>query len=290
MRFEFKDQCWEFPSEHCVIFGILNVTPDSFSDGGSHSGIDAALQRALQLERDGADALDVGGESSRPGATPISAAEEMERVLPVIRVLKQHFQIPISIDTTKASVAETALAEGASIVNDVSGLTADPRMAASVAASGAGLILMHRRGTPETMQTLCQYKEVVGDVQRELGERFQHALRQGIPRQRIAIDPGIGFAKTSEQSCALLRNLSRFTHAPQNLPFADRPVMVGISRKSFLGGDMADRALPTLAAEMWAAQQGARFIRTHEVGPLRGALAAWEKIASATLPPPPRRT
>ena len=290
MIFSFRNIVWDLPPRRVILVGILNVTPDSFSDGGSFTTVEAALERARQLEAEGADAIDVGGESTRPGADPVPAGEELARVLPVIAVLRQSLAIPISIDTTKAVVAEAALAAGAMIVNDVSGLARDSRMASVVAASKAGLILMHSRGEPRSMGAMATYGRVVDEVNRELGRCFTAALHAGIPRERIAVDPGIGFAKTAEQSLQILRELRRFTHTDMSEPFSGRPVMVGVSRKSFLGGDMADRALPTLAAEMWAAQHGARFIRTHDVGPLRDALATWEKIASAALPPPPRRT
>lgn len=290
MIFSFKNIAWELQPRRVILFGILNVTPDSFSDGGSFTTIESALERARQLEAEGADVIDVGGESTRPGAEPVTAAEELGRVMPVIAVLRKHLKVPISIDTTKSVVAEAALASGAVIVNDVSGLSRDPRMASVVAAAEAGLILMHSRGEPRTMGAMATYGRVVDDVKRELGRRFTIAMGAGIPRERIAVDPGIGFAKTAEQSLQILRELQRFTRTDVNDSFSGRPIMVGLSRKSFLGGDMADRALPTLAAEMWAVQQGARFIRTHDVGPLRDALAIWEKIASASLPPPPRRT
>lgn len=290
MIFSFKNIAWELQPRRVILFGILNVTPDSFSDGGSFTTVEAALERARQLEAEGADAIDVGGESTRPGADPVSAAEELARVMPVIAVLRKHLRIPISIDTTKSVVAEAALASGAVIVNDVSGLSRDPRMASVVAASEAGLILMHSRGEPRTMGGMATYGRVVDDVKQELGRRFSAALQAGIPRERMVVDPGIGFAKTAEQSLQILRELQRFTRADISDPFAGRPVMVGLSRKSFLGGEMADRAVPTLAAEMWAVHHGARFVRTHDVGPLRDVLATWEKIASAALPPPPRRT
>jgi dihydropteroate synthase len=289
MIFSFKNVVWDLGPRRVILFGVVNVTPDSFSDGGAFTTVEAALERALQLEADGADAIDVGGESTRPGAEPVPASEELSRVIPVVAVLRRHLKIPVSIDTTKAVVAEAALAAGAAIVNDVSGLTRDARMPGVVAASEAGLVLMHSRGEPRTMGAMASYGRLVEEVKRELGQRFMAALRAGIPRERIALDPGIGFAKTAEQSLQILRELRRFTRASLDDTFSGRPVMVGLSRKSFLGGELADRALPTLAAEMWAVEHGARFVRTHEVGPLRVALATWEKISSAALPPPPRR-
>jgi len=267
MRFEFKWRCFDFPCDRCILFGVLNITPDSFSDGGRFTTTEAAVEQAHRLQQNGADVIDVGGESTRPGATPVSMQEEMDRVLPVIRSLKKHLRIPISIDTTKASVAEAALFEGAEIVNDISGLSADPRMAGVIASSRAGLILMHSRGTPATMQTLCNYQNVVEDVLCELHQRLQVALDAGILPDRIAIDPGIGFAKTADQNLALLRNLKTLVSA------FDHPMMIGISRKSFLGGEVATRGPATLAAEIRAAQQGVHMIRTHDVTSLRQALA-----------------
>ncbi len=259
---------------HCILFGILNVTPDSFSDGGRFVSLKNALAHARQLELDGADVMDVGGESTRPGAQLVSAAQEMERILPVIRALKQTSRIRISVDTTKADVAEAALAEGASIVNDVSGLTADPRMASVVAKSKADLILMHSRGTPSTMQTLCDYADVIADVKCELGTRLHRAIESGIAPERITIDPGIGFAKTREQNWTILKNLSAFVSGSRDDLLMGCPLMVGVSRKSFLGGTLEERGASTLDAEMQAWCQGVRLIRTHDVGALRRKLVS----------------
>ncbi|MBI4027518.1 MAG: dihydropteroate synthase [Verrucomicrobia bacterium] len=273
MRFEFKDGQFEFATGQCVLFGILNVTPDSFSDGGQFFSPESALARALELERDGAAGVDVGGESTRPGAAAVSVAEEMGRVLPVIRLLRRRLRIAISIDTTKAAVADAALAEGAAIVNDISGLTADARMAEVIASSKAGLILMHSRGTPAMMQTLCNYRDVVKEVKDELLQRRETALAAGISPRRIALDPGIGFAKTREQNLTLLRHLEEFTFAFTGQPPLEHPLMVGVSRKSFLGGEIGTRGPGTLAAEMWACLQGAQMIRTHDISATRRALA-----------------
>ena len=273
MRFEFKKGVFEFPRKYPVIFGILNITPDSFSDGGMYLSPENALDHALQLERDGADAIDVGGESTRPSATAISADEEINRALPIIQTLKKYLKIPISIDTTKASVAEAALAEGAGIINDISGLTADPRMASVVASSRAGLILMHSRGTPRTMQTLCNYQNVIKEVLREITERMEYAFANGVSRSQIAIDPGIGFAKNAEQSRLLLQHLKAFTSPDPKRHFLSHPVLIGISRKSFLGGEIKDRGPATLAAELQAHQQGIHMIRTHDVAAIQRALA-----------------
>lgn len=274
MRFEFKTRHFDFPPTDCVFFGILNVTPDSFSDGGRFDSPEAALRHAVRLQEDGADVIDVGGESTRPGAETISATRELERVLPVIRSLKKNLAIPISIDTRKAAVAEAALAEGAMIVNDISGLRADPRMAQVIAAAGAGLILMHSRGDPATMQTLCHYANVVEEVKCELLERCRFAVLQGIPAGRIALDPGVGFAKTREQNLELLQHLDEFAHLTIDPGLPEHPLMIGLSRKSFLGGDVGRRGPATLAAELRAWQQGARLIRTHDVAAIRQAIAA----------------
>jgi len=273
MRFEFRNGSFDLPPGHCVLFGILNVTPDSFSDGGRYSRLETAVEHGLALEKDGADVVDIGGESTRPGAQPVSAEEEIHRVIPVIRALKSKLKIPVSVDTTKAAVAEAAAAEGAVIINDVSGFADDPRMATVAAASGAGVILMHRRGTPTTMQNLCRYENVVEDVRRELQERLNAALAAGIPRNRIALDPGIGFAKTREQNLELLRNLKVFSAF-------SRPVMIGVSRKSFLGGELQTRSAGTLAAELWSWLRGARMIRTHDVASTRRALNCLTVIIS----------
>ncbi len=260
---------FEFSSGRCLLFGILNVTPDSFSDGGRYLSVEFALQHALQLERDGADVIDVGGESTRPGAPPVSVEDEIKRVIPVIQTLKRHLHIPLSIDTTKAVVAEAALAEGTEIVNDISGLTADSRMASVVSSSKANLILMHSRGTPQTMQTLCGYQNVVEEVKQELQEKVQSALSAGILKDRIAIDPGIGFAKTAEQNLILLNSLKRFASLFINSTTMTFPVLVGVSRKSFLGGKLEDRGSETLAAELQVYQQGIRMIRTHDIAALK---------------------
>ena len=278
MRFAFKDQHFEFPTADCVFFGILNVTPDSFFDGGRFDAPEEALRHALCLQEDGAHVIDVGGESTRPGAAVVSTSQEIARILPVIRILKKELGIPISIDTRKADVAGAALAEGAVIVNDISGLMADARMADVVASANAGLILTHSRGEPSTMQTHCNYRDVLEEVKRELCARYQLAISRKIAADRIAFDLGIGFAKTREQSLALLRNLQLFTQHPISPALPERPVMIGVSRKSFLGVGLDERAPGTLAAELWAYQQGARMIRTHDVGAIRRAIETFRAI------------
>lgn len=249
-----------------MLFGILNVTPDSFSDGGRFCDPEVALDHALRLEAEGADVVDLGGESTRPGADAVSVNEELLRVLPVLRRLRDRLKVPISVDTTKAAVAEAALREGAVIVNDISGMTADPRMSGVVASSGAGVILMHRRGTSATMQALCAYEHVVREVQSELEGMVENALAEGIEFERIAIDPGIGFAKTREQNLLLLEHLREFQ--------GEHPVMIGVSRKSFLGGKVEERGDATLRVELQALEKGVQMIRTHDVRALRRALTA----------------
>jgi dihydropteroate synthase len=276
MQFAFLNQTVHFTSGRCLLFGILNLTPDSFSDGGCFSSVEKALAHAVQLYKDGADVIDIGGESTRPGASSIPAKEELARILPTLRLLKKEIPLPISIDTSKSEVAQAAISEGASIVNDISGL-ADPQMAPLVARTGAGLILMHSRGTPQTMQTLTQYSNVIEEVKKELKQRFERAVADGVRSESISLDPGIGFAKSREQNLTLLANLHRFC---EEEPFEKRPLFIGVSRKSFLGGDVSLRAAGSLAAEILAYQHGARMIRTHDVAAIRQALNTLQNIQS----------
>ncbi|MCD6128415.1 dihydropteroate synthase [Candidatus Bipolaricaulota bacterium] len=256
------------PDGRVLIMGILNVTPDSFSDGGRFLSPDAAVERALAMEKEGADIIDVGGESSRPGAEPVPVEEELRRVLPVLERLRGKLRIPISIDTTKAEVAEAALRAGASIVNDISALRFDPAMASLVAKFGAGLVLMHMLGTPKTMQQAPHYEDVVTEVRDFLAERAQYAQSQGIPREAIAVDPGIGFGKTVEHNLELLRRLPELVE----LGF---PVLVGPSRKSFIGAILGlgveERLEGTLAACAVAVVRGADILRVHDVKEVRRA-------------------
>ncbi|MDD2709733.1 MAG: dihydropteroate synthase [Verrucomicrobiae bacterium] len=271
MRFVFKDGEFDLSAGRRVIFGILNVTPDSFSDGGRHSGLAAAVEHALSMERDGADVIDVGGESTRPGAAMVSEEEEIRRVAPVIEELKRRLRIPISVDTSKTAVAEEAFRAGAVILNDISGLKGDPAMAGLAAEAGVGVILMHRRGVSADMQKLCHYDDVVEDVCRELGESLKLAEAGGLSQERLAVDPGIGFAKNREQNLVLLRRIGEFGRF-------QLPVMIGVSRKSFLDGEVQERAAGTLAVELWCHEKGVQLVRTHEPGPLRRALAAWDLV------------
>lgn len=252
------------------IMGILNCTPDSFYDGGKYSSAQALVERGLEMFSEGADWIDVGGESTRPGASPVSVGEELERVIPVIEGVIQKGVKAVSIDTTKSVVAREAIRAGASMANDVSGLRADPEMVKQIAAAGAHIVLMHSRGTPQTMQGLTQYDDVVADVMRELKGSVDRTLAAGIDRSKIIIDPGFGFAKTAEQNLRLLRELAKFC----GLGF---PVMVGLSRKSFIGAVTGDespseRLAATLAAACFASLEGASYFRVHDVAETRRAL------------------
>jgi len=246
--------------------GILNVTPDSFSDWGRDSDVDAAVARALEMEAEGADLLDIGGESSRPGAQPVSLEEEAARVLPVLEALAGCLRIPISIDTTKAEVARRALDAGAAIINDISALRGDSGMADVVARSQAGLILMHMQGTPATMQDQPVYEDVVKEVGAFLKVRVEAAVASGIARERIAVDPGIGFGKTVAQNLALMGGLAA-------LATLGRPIVIGPSRKSVvgavLGRSVHEREWGTAAAVAAAVWQGAQVVRVHAVEQMR---------------------
>ena len=253
--------------DRLVVIGVLNVTPDSFSDGGRFTSLDEAVAHGCRLADDGADLVDVGGESTRPGADRVDAAEEERRVIPVIEALVAN-GIRVSIDTYRAVVAERALAAGASVVNDVSGGLGDPDMAAVVGAAGCPWILMHWRGHSRRMQDLAHYVDVVDDVRRELAERVEAANQVGISSDRIVIDPGLGFAKTAEHNWALLAHLDV-------LVGFGLPVLIGASRKSFLGRVLADpagtprpvgeRESATVALTAYAATQGAWGVRVHNV-------------------------
>jgi dihydropteroate synthase len=253
--------------------GVLNATPDSFSDGGRHLDPAQAIASALAMVADGAAILDVGGESTRPGAAAVSVSEELDRVLPVIEgLVSAGICIPISIDTRKAHVAKAALAAGCSMVNDVSGL-ADPEMATTAAAAGAALIVGHIQGLPESMQADPTYADVLGDVHAFLSAARDTALAAGVPAGALLVDPGIGFGKTLDHNLALLANLERFETLG--------PIVVGLSRKSMLGALLGERATDKrlaagLGGAVWSALAGARLIRTHDVGPTVDALhIAW---------------
>ncbi|GAB4142958.1 MAG: dihydropteroate synthase [Thermogutta sp.] len=256
--------------DHPLLMGIVNVTPDSFSDGGRFLDPEAAVDHALRLAEDGADILDIGGESTRPGAEPVPVDEELRRVLPVIETLAERVALPISIDTTKAAVARAALEAGAVIVNDVSGLRADPEMAAAVREYRAGLCLMHTRGNPQTMQSLADYRDVVEEVLAELRGGLKAAEAAGIDAEAVVVDPGLGFAKTPEHNWQLVARISRFREL-------GRPILVGHSRKRFLremvGGDPAALGRATAGLAMLLAAAGVRILRVHDVGLVRRALS-----------------
>ncbi|MCC6848216.1 MAG: dihydropteroate synthase [Deltaproteobacteria bacterium] len=258
--------------------GILNVTPDSFYDGGRHAGLEAALDHGRRLAAEGADLIDVGGESSRPGARPVPTDEERERVVPVVAALRAATDVGISVDTTKADVAAAALAAGADVVNDISAGRFDERMLPLVAARGATIILMHMQGTPATMQRAPWYADVLAEVEAFLAERARAAVAAGIHPRRIWIDPGIGFGKRREHNLTLLAHLPCL----RNLGM---PVVVGASRKRFLAaaGDEApdDRLAASLAAATFAAAAGASVVRVHDVAATRRAVAVADALKTA---------
>jgi len=253
--------------------GIVNVTPDSFSDGGRYFDEDVAIARALQLVDDGADLLDIGGESTRPYSDAVDANEELRRVLPVIKTLAAQVQVPISIDTSKAVVASAAINAGAEIVNDVTGLEGDPAMMEVARQTGVGVCAMHMQGTPQTMQDNPTYADVVVEIRNYLKQRREAFLTAGISRERICLDPGIGFGKTHEHNITLMR----YCHEFHSLGC---PLLVGHSRKGFLGkliGDKeADRTNATVGAALALAVQGVQIVRVHDVRPVREALVTFE--------------
>jgi dihydropteroate synthase len=261
------------------IMGVINVTPDSFSDGGLYLDPGAAIEHGVQLAAEGAAILDVGGESTRPGAEPVAADEELRRVLPVIDGLREALGggVQISIDTSKAIVAAAALEAGATFVNDVTAFRADPELAPLVARSGAECCLMHMLGEPRTMQDNPHYEDVVGEIKAFLQERMRVAIAAGVAEDRIMLDPGIGFGKTLEHNLTLLARLHEFAAL-------GRPIVIGTSRKSFLGRltgrpEADDRLAATIASCVLAYERGARVFRVHDVAPVSDAL----KVAAATV-------
>lgn len=256
------------------IMAILNVTPDSFSDGGDYIEISAAIERGLEMVEQGAAVLDVGGESTRPGAPAVSGAAELERVIPVIEGLRRHTSVPLSIDTHKAPVARAALAAGANFVNDISGLSFDSSMAKVVAAAGAGLFLMHTRGIPQQMQKNTDYQDLLAEIIEYLQGGISKARSAGISTERLAVDPGIGFAKNVAGNLLLLKNLAA-------LHQLGCPILLGTSRKSFIGkilqqDDPCQRLYGTLATIALGVAQGVQLFRVHDVRPAReAALVAW---------------
>ncbi len=259
-----------------LLMGILNVTPDSFSDGGQFNAMDQAVARALQMEADGADIIDIGGESTRPGSEGVTLDEELRRTIPVIRELAQKLRIPISIDTTKSEVARQALDAGAEIVNDISGLTFDHAMMDVCREADAGICLMHIQGTPQTMQQNPHYEDVVSEVSEFLQQQVDRCLMAGILAERMCVDPGIGFGKTADHNLQLLKAIPRLQAELQ------RPVLIGHSRKRFLskilGRSVEERESGTVGVSIALAQLGVDILRIHDVRCVRDALVAWDTI------------
>jgi dihydropteroate synthase len=262
-----------------LIMGIVNVTPDSFSDGGQYSDHQSAIAHGRELVAQGADILDVGGESTRPGANPVSVEEELRRVIPVISALAAQVAVPISVDTSKAEVARQALAVGAHILNDVTGLTGDPAMPQIARDGRAGIILMHMQGTPQTMQLAPHYDNVVAEVHAYLEERLAALTAVGIEAERLAIDPGIGFGKTLDHNLELLANLAAFRDL-------GRPICLGVSRKGFINkvlglpGKVEPGSGGTLGVLLFAAERGAvQIARVHDVSATRAALTLYSTLS-----------
>jgi dihydropteroate synthase len=255
------------------LMGIVNVTPDSFSDGGRYFDPRKAIDHGLRLAEEGADLLDVGGESTRPYSTPVPVDEELRRVIPVVQALAERTRLPVSIDTSKAAVAREALAAGAEIINDVTGLAGDPAMAELAVAAGAGVCAMHMRGTPQTMQDDPRYDDVVVEIHAYLAARRDALLASGLSLDRICLDPGIGFGKTHEHSLSLLRNCDRFLDL-------GCPLLVGHSRKGFISyvlkDKQADRLWGNVGVSLALARHGVQVIRIHDVRPVRDALRLFE--------------
>lgn len=273
---------FQWDTSHTLIMGVLNVTSDSFSDGGKFLDVDRAVAHAREMAQAGADIIDVGGESSRPGAVPINADEELRRVLPVVERLRD---LVVSVDTTKAMVAERALAAGARIVNDISALRFDPQMVDVVRDAGAGAVLMHMQGTPQTMQQKPRYNDVVTEVGSFLTEQIAFAEARGLKKTQIAVDPGIGFGKTVEDNLRLLAHLDEFSSL-------GCPLLVGTSRKSFIGKVLAQlgagtareadgRLWGTAATIAWAVAHGARILRVHDVAGMSDLVRMVEAIQRA---------
>jgi dihydropteroate synthase len=267
-----------------LLMGIVNVTPDSFSDGGKFLATDRALQHALQLVVEGADIIDIGGESTRPYAEPISADEQIERVLPVIEQLRNRVETPISIDTRSAVVARAAIAAGAEVINDVSGLAGDPEMLATAVEAQVGVCAMHMQGTPKTMQDDPRYEHVVDDIAHYLAARRDALRDAGIDRHRICLDPGIGFGKTHAHNLELMQSCWQFHRL-------GHPLLVGHSRKGFLakilGDPDRDRTAVTAGAAVALAAQGIQVLRVHDVGPVRETLLAWATCRARESGPSP---
>ena len=258
-----------------MLMGIINVTPDSFSDGGQFLDPAAAIECGLRLAEQGADLLDVGGESTRPYSTPVPAAEELRRVLPVVQALCEQTRIPVSIDTSKALVATEAIAAGAEIINDITGLQGDPQMPLVARESGAAVCVMHMQGTPQTMQDDPRYADVVQDIYDYLQQRRDVLVAEGLEARKICLDPGIGFGKTLQHNLSLLTHCGRYHEL-------GCPLLLGPSRKGFIGkvlGDQqTDRTAATVGIALALARQGVQIIRVHDVRPLRQALLLFDAV------------
>jgi dihydropteroate synthase len=276
MEFVARQFRFHFP-RHPVVMGIVNVTPDSFSDGGSYLDVDRAVEQAERLVGEGAEIVDIGGESTRPGAAPVPEEEELRRVLPVLRRLAGRLAVPLSIDTRKPAVARAAIEAGASIMNDVEASREDPGMWKVVAESGAGYVAMHMQGTPETMQAAPHYGDVVDAVSSFFGDRLRGLEAQGVTPAQVLLDPGIGFGKTPRHTLELFQGLP-------GLMIHRRPLLVGISRKSFLGkllgSGVSERLPAALACTLWAATRGVGFFRTHDVAATVQALRMAELLGA----------
>jgi len=251
---------WE---NRTYLMGILNVTPDSFSDGGQFTQLQKAVNHALMMEKQGADIIDIGGQSTRPGSKQITLTEELERVIPVIQAIRQQSSIPISIDTTRVEVARQAIAVGADIINDISGGTFEPEIFSVAGKNQTPIILMHIKGTPETMQTLTDYQDLIGEICQFFREQINIAMAKGVKSEQIILDLGIGFAKTYEQNIKILKNIQQF----KRLGY---PLLIGTSRKSFIGkilnqNDPQKRVWGTAATCCFAIAQGANILRVHDV-------------------------
>lgn len=263
------------------LMGIVNVTPDSFSDGGEFLDPQRAVDHALELVEAGADLLDIGGESTRPGSQPVPSDEQIRRVLPVVERLRNVTDVPLSIDTTDAEVARRTLEAGADVINDISGLTFDPEMVGVCAASDCGVVCMHIQGTPQTMQDAPHYDDVVPEVQAFLAERLEHLAAGGIDRERVVLDPGIGFGKTAAHNLELMHRLPE-------LHRLGRPVLIGHSRKRFLGKILGrkveERTAGTIGVSVALAALGADLLRVHDVRAVRDALVVWRTLLDGRLP------
>lgn len=266
-------------SERPLLMGVLNVTPDSFFDGGLYESQTSAIARAKQMVEEGADIIDIGAESSRPGSNPISEREEMKRLIPIVEAVHDVVPVPLSVDTTKSGVARRAIQAGAVMVNDISALTFDPDMARVVSESGAAVVLMHMQGVPRTMQRAPRYGDVVKEVRAFLADRIQAADAAGISRKRIILDPGIGFGKLLEHNLTLLAHLKMLTDL-------GRPLLVGLSRKGFigqiLGQSVRERLFGTAAAVAMAVQQGVGILRVHDVDAMRDVIRTVTAIIQHT--------